>query len=145
MSDCPFKYPIVCISGPSVEIMRDSKRFGRCTTAALRGGVYSKMVVIDAGGYRYDICGAHRIRYPGPFWGFRWMRRIVEIEPVIKSEPVKITLSEICQLICAAISKAPWFYASATGNHEDIRKQVCDCASIKEIMALSFFQSGPLG
>jgi hypothetical protein len=66
---------------------------GTADVKARKRGRFSKSIVVDSGGLRWEINGATILHGIPPFFGYRLLGRIVRVQPNVCAPPTKADLS----------------------------------------------------
>lgn len=118
------RFPVLGLSHGRLIAFRDLDALTTCGEAGLKGGFFNDLVLLDSGGYQYEVKGARKLGPVGPFGGFRLLRT-----PKIKIDldlatPEKLSLEQAKQWVSSKISDSQGIDADAT-RAKILQAQTC--------------------
>ncbi len=128
-------FPVLALSRDlSIERIQNMSEFESCSYAALSGGYYTDLVVLDSAGFRYIIAGAKTGKRSMLAAIFN-IRVQVQME-VFSSE--RVTLDEAKSMVCKQIASDADFWAAGE-EVEELLGRVNDAKNLSELLRIFAF------
>jgi len=133
------QYPALCFSQGTIVAANSYEELTACSTVALRRGWFRDLLLVDCAGHGYDIAGARRRGYVGPFWGFRLFRRMIRVKPKVASGPFDVSLGALKDRIVEVVEddEASWAEIAPV---KEIKSKVRSAAVHEEIIRLPYWK-----
>jgi hypothetical protein len=132
------QYPAVCFSQGTILAASSHDQLTTCSTLELRRGWYRDLLLVDSAGHGYNIAGARRTGYLGPFWGFRLFRRMLRVKPKVASGPFDVSLAALKERIIEMLDDDEAYWSEIAGLKE-IKSKVRSAATHREIIRLPYW------
>ena len=132
-------FPVNCFSQSYILIYQTQDELTTCGVKELKDGLYKNMIIVDSNENGYKLKDSSRIKYVGPFWGFRlFYSRQITVELIFESGPFHVSLEKLKELICDAIDKGPEFWSSA-GDIDELKAETRKANTFHEVIHMPFF------
>ncbi|MFA5262758.1 MAG: hypothetical protein WC378_02965 [Opitutaceae bacterium] len=135
MTPEPLNFPVLCIHKATIFTVRTLDALTSTTAAALRGGLFTKLRVIDSIGVEYVVSSAKKLKGIGPFFGYNLflnqrIRVALDLEPTGKV----FSSDEVRALVLKDFRG--WHGWESRDDFDQLKQGVASAASVGEILRL---------
>jgi hypothetical protein len=128
-------FPCLCLHKSTMFAVRSPDALTRTTAAALRGGLFDNLKIVDSTGAEHVVRSAQKLHGVGPFWGYNLflnqrVRVALDVVPTAKT----YTVDEVRKLVMGDFEK--WRGWSSRADFEELESSVSRASSSAEILRL---------
>lgn len=126
-------FPVLCFYKSTLFAASSSDTLTRTTSAALRGGLFNGLRVVDSTGTEYVVETVRKLHGIGPFWGFNiFLNRTVRIDITLVETGKQLGVDEVRRLVIRDFRK--WHGWESRDDYEQLKASVQTAGSVSEIM-----------
>ena len=135
MTASDLTFPVVCVYKGTIFTSKTLDALTRTTTAALRGGLFNGLHIVDSTGKEYTVKNAQKLHGIGPFWGFNvFLNRTVRVDIEIDDDPKMLSADEVRRLVLRDFRI--WHGWESRGDFDELKAAVENASTVAEIIRL---------
>ncbi len=135
MTDQTPKFPCLCIHKGTLFTVTSDDSLTTTTAAALRGGLFKKLKIIDSTGREFFVKTARKLHGVGPFWGFNiFLNQRIRVALEIESSGRTYTTEEVRQIVSRDFKG--WHGWASREDFDQLKDSIARATSSAEILRL---------
>lgn len=128
-------FPVVCIYRGTIFTSSAVDALTRTTTAALRGGLFNGLRIVDSAGKEYTVKNARKLHGIGPLWGFNiFLNRTVRVDIEIDDNVKTLNVDEVRRLVLRDFRN--WHGWESRGDFDELKAAVEMASTVAEIIRM---------
>ncbi len=136
-------FPVLCDFRGELFTVASWESLTTTTAAALRGGLFQNLRLVDSLGKEYLVNGARKVRGVGPFWGFNvFLNQRIEVALDLEETGAVLAADEVRRWVLRDMGKWPGW--ETREDFQQLRDAVGAARTVAEIhQLLSSRTQGP--
>lgn len=136
-----FTFPILYFSQGLANVAYRPAELTSCTRAALRGGFYRRMLIVEASGRSYRVAEAREVPQRGPVRRLlAALGQVILVELVSDGPPFQSGVDDVRSKVQRSFRR--WGGWSTRDDFEELKQRVADAQSVAEILGILSWREG---
>jgi hypothetical protein len=129
------QFPCLCIHKGTMFTVASADSVATTTAAALRGGLFERLNIIDSAGKEFLVKSARKLHGVGRFWGFNiFLTQRIRVALEIESTGRTYTADEVRQIVTRDFRS--WHGWASREDFDQLKESVLRATSSAEILHL---------
>ncbi len=135
MKESDITFPVLCKHKNTIFSVRTCDALTNTTTAAIRGGLFECLYIIDSSGRTFTVTNATVLHGIGPVWGFNvFFNRKVKVKLEMQENFEKLGVDDVRRLVLRDFRN--WHGWQSREDFAALKKNVSNASSVSEIIGL---------
>lgn len=127
--------PILCIRNNTMFTCRSIEDLTTTTSAALRGGLFDGLRVVDSNGVEAVVRSAQKLGGVGLFWGFNvFLNQRIRVALQLEATGKALTVDEVRRIVLRDFRA--WHGWESREDFDELKRAVQNASSVAEILRL---------
>lgn len=135
MSESEPIFPVLCFYKGTMFTSASLDSLTKSTSAALRGGLFVGLEIVDADGREFIVKGATKLHGIGPFWGFNvFLNQAIRVQLDLEVTGKTLSVDEVRALVRRDFRD--WHGWQSRDDFGELAKRLQNAKAVSEIMNL---------